>query len=210
MYGKWDIVRRIGVDESHYYIINNIYEDNPMIYEDNADANNNVEITLIYPITGREETETVNRDDLKLIAKYPSKIHFKMLEYVKIQRDNLGLIHQPDYLKNIDNYNKSYDDRKNEVDNTYSDSKKKITKTLDRKEFHRMLRSDEGRRRIERNLKELDKQLDFLYISMKKGDKVEIEIHKKRLEEIRSNLMELEHYKLNDAKGACNCPACRE
>lgn len=196
-----DIVRLKLLGDAHYYMVTDFID---FLAANEKDIDVDYEIVLIYPILKNPKIENMIHEELVKVADFKSKDYRILMDYIIRERIARGFKDIPDNIEHVilDDVKKPrlVGEKKNELMSTNKSSRpvkaKMKPKKFGIKEINAILNDTKTDNRIEELKIEMDNVLDSLNESIKNKDDENIKLHKEKLENIRRELMELEHFTL--------------
>jgi hypothetical protein len=198
-----DIVKLKATQEIAYFIVTDVAD----FTQEGAELPDiECEVGQIYPVTVSFELELLNQNHLEIVARHETKESRMMLDFLKKEREKLGVFDKPIYIDIID-YNLG---RVEFEEIELTDGTKVSVVEPSKKNYPMVISPKFGEREIKSILKDthiedaidtyaerMDTHLDLLNIALQEGDTEEIEFQKSQLEKVRQKLMEFEYFKLS-------------
>ncbi len=196
-----DIVRLKLLGDAHYYMVTDFID---FLAANEKDIDVDYEIVLIYPVLKNPKIENMIHEELVKVADFKSKDYRILMDYIIRERIARGFKDIPDNIEHVilDDVKKPkfVGEKKNELMSTNKSSRPVKSEVKPKKfgikEINAILNDTKTDNRIEELKVEMDNVLDSLNESIKNKDDENIKLHKDKLENIRRELMELEHFTL--------------
>lgn len=181
-----DIVNLKLLGEAHYYIITGFTD---YTQEDDEQPDIDCDMILIYPISKLEVVETINQEELNLVAGFKSKDYNVLMDYISRERERMGIFIEPEYLRIVNHDGKPVVNKTKKVE-------RKMT-NFGEKDIQKMMNNNDAEIKIETFVGKMNDHLDLLSKAIEEENTDEINSQKEHLEEVRKTLMELEYFQLS-------------
>jgi hypothetical protein len=196
-----DIVKLKSTQDITYFIVTDVVD---FSKEGDEQPNIECEVGQIYPVDKRFSLNLVNQENLEIVARYNTKESKMMLDFLKREREKLGMFDYPIYIDivkhNLGQVEFEEIELKDGTKASVVEPAKKnspitIKPKFGEKEIKAILKDTQAQDEIDTYVEYMDAYLDLLNKALQNGDKKEIEFRKSQLEKVRQKLMELEYFK---------------
>src|SRR6185437_7721859 len=164
--------------EAHYYIITGFTD---YTQEDDEQPDIDCDMILIYPISKLEVVETINQEELNLVARFKSKDYNVLMDYISRERERMGIFIEPEYLRIVNHDGEPVVNKTKKVE-------RKMTNFGER-DIQRMMDNNDAEIKIETFVGKMNDHLDLLSKAIEEENTDEINSQKEHLEEVRKTLM---------------------
>jgi hypothetical protein len=195
-----DIVKVKGFQQIEYYIVTDVVD---FSKEGDEMPDIECEIGRIYPVSHNFSLDLVNQNKLEMVAKYDSKESKMMLDFLKKEREKLGMFDKPVYMDIVEINLGLVEFEEVELKDGSKVSVVEpngyptvIRPKFGEREIKRLLSDTTTEEQMEIYAERMDTHLDLLHKALNDGDKEEVDFQKEQLEKVRQKLMELEYFGL--------------